>query len=138
MHVGRDGFHEGWARECGCGCGCTQLDVPAFAVTALTRGTATTPVVARASGCARAMLTSDLWQTLIYAAEGNFASMPPLEWDPRTSLCVVMAANGYPGMSVCAHVVEAAHKTCMRICVCMFTCIPRTSGQTMLPSTAMP
>eukprot|EP00960_Hanusia_phi_P034918 751362-Hanusia_phi.AAC.6 len=23
--------------------------------------------------------------------------MPPLEWDPRTAMVVVMAANGYPG-----------------------------------------
>lgn len=42
-------------------------------------------------------LKSDLLNTLIMASEGRFSEMKPLEWDPRTALLVVMAANGYPG-----------------------------------------
>ena len=42
-------------------------------------------------------MKSDLLKTLIYAAEGRFSDMPPLEWDTRTALVVVMAAKGYPG-----------------------------------------
>ncbi|EKX52555.1 hypothetical protein GUITHDRAFT_65159 [Guillardia theta CCMP2712] len=42
-------------------------------------------------------MKSDLLKTLILAAEGSFSTMPPLEWDPRTAMVVVMAAKGYPG-----------------------------------------
>jgi phosphoribosylamine-glycine ligase len=42
-------------------------------------------------------------QVLIMAAEGKFSELPPLEWDPRTSLVVVMASNGYPGELIHTH-----------------------------------
>jgi len=42
-------------------------------------------------------LKSDL-ATLLYAcADGKLADIAPLEWDSRPSVCVVMAASGYPG-----------------------------------------
>lgn len=42
-------------------------------------------------------LKSDLAQILVAAAEGKLADLPPLEWDPRPAVCVVMASEGYPG-----------------------------------------
>ena len=42
-------------------------------------------------------LKSDLAQVLSLAADGRLAEMEGLEWDPRPAVCVVMAADGYPG-----------------------------------------
>ena len=42
-------------------------------------------------------LKSDLGRILLAAAEGKLADIPPLEWDPRPAVCVVMASEGYPG-----------------------------------------
>lgn len=42
-------------------------------------------------------LKSDLAEILLAAATGKLDSVPELEWDPRPSVCVVMAAEGYPG-----------------------------------------
>jgi phosphoribosylamine--glycine ligase len=42
-------------------------------------------------------LKSDLAQLLIAIADGKLDEHPPLEWDPRPAVCVVMAAGGYPG-----------------------------------------
>ena len=42
-------------------------------------------------------LKSDLAQVLYAAADGKLDQIEPLEWDPRPSLCVVMASGGYPG-----------------------------------------
>ncbi len=42
-------------------------------------------------------LKSDLAAILMAAAEGKLDDIEALEWDPRPSVCVVMAAEGYPG-----------------------------------------
>ena len=42
-------------------------------------------------------LKSDLAQILFAAADGRLDQIEPLEWDPRPSVCVVMASGGYPG-----------------------------------------
>jgi phosphoribosylamine--glycine ligase len=42
-------------------------------------------------------LKTDLPQLLIAIADGTLDKHPPLEWDPRPAVCVVMAAAGYPG-----------------------------------------
>jgi phosphoribosylamine---glycine ligase len=42
-------------------------------------------------------LKSDLALLLHATATGTLADLPPLEWDPRPAVCVVMAAAGYPG-----------------------------------------
>ena len=42
-------------------------------------------------------LKSDLALTMFAAADGKLDQIEPLEWDPRPSLCVVMASGGYPG-----------------------------------------
>lgn len=42
-------------------------------------------------------LKSDLAEVLLAVAEGRLDRLPPLEWDERPSVCVVMAAEGYPG-----------------------------------------
>jgi phosphoribosylamine---glycine ligase len=42
-------------------------------------------------------LKSDLAQVLLAAAEGRLKKLAPLEWDPRSAVCVVMASGGYPG-----------------------------------------
>lgn len=41
-------------------------------------------------------LKSDLGEVLSAAADGQLADFGPLEWDPRPSVCVVMASDGYP------------------------------------------
>ena len=42
-------------------------------------------------------LRSDLASILLAVAEGKLDQLPPLEWDPRPAVCVVMASAGYPG-----------------------------------------
>ena len=42
-------------------------------------------------------LKSDLAQVLSLAADGRLAELEGLQWDPRPAVCVVMAAEGYPG-----------------------------------------
>ena len=42
-------------------------------------------------------LKTDLLDLLDAAVDGKLDSLPPLEWDPRPAVCVVMAAKGYPG-----------------------------------------
>ncbi|WP_413336543.1 phosphoribosylamine--glycine ligase [Brevibacterium sp. GP-SGM9] len=44
-----------------------------------------------------ARLASPLGQTMLAAAEGRLDEVGELEWDPRTSVTVVMAAENYPG-----------------------------------------
>ncbi|SDS08050.1 phosphoribosylaminoimidazole-succinocarboxamide synthase [Brevibacterium sandarakinum] len=44
-----------------------------------------------------ARLRSPLGQTMLAAAEGRLDEVGELEWDPRTSVTVVMAAENYPG-----------------------------------------
>lgn len=41
-------------------------------------------------------LKSDLAEILLAAASGKLNQIESLEWDPRPSVCVVMAADGYP------------------------------------------
>ena len=42
-------------------------------------------------------LKTDLLDVLLAAADGKLKDLPPLEWDPRPAVCVVMASEGYPG-----------------------------------------
>jgi phosphoribosylamine--glycine ligase len=42
-------------------------------------------------------LQSDLLELLMAAVDGQLDKLPTPVWDPRTALCVVMAAEGYPG-----------------------------------------
>jgi phosphoribosylamine--glycine ligase len=42
-------------------------------------------------------LKSDLAAVLMAVVEGRLEELPPLEWDPRPAVCVVMASEGYPG-----------------------------------------
>ena len=42
-------------------------------------------------------LKSDLAPLLVAIADGKLDEHPPLEWDTRPAVCVVMAAAGYPG-----------------------------------------
>ncbi len=41
-------------------------------------------------------LKTDLLDLLDAAVDGKLDALPPLEWDPRPAVCVVMAAKGYP------------------------------------------
>ena len=41
-------------------------------------------------------LKSDLAEILLAAASGKLKKIDDLEWDPRSAVCVVMAAEGYP------------------------------------------
>ncbi|MCE9546290.1 MAG: phosphoribosylamine--glycine ligase [Planctomycetia bacterium] len=42
-------------------------------------------------------LKSDLLTLLEATIDGRLDEIPPPEWDPRPSVCVVMASDGYPG-----------------------------------------
>jgi phosphoribosylamine--glycine ligase len=42
-------------------------------------------------------LRTDLADVLLAASEGRLAELPPLQWDARPAVCVVMASEGYPG-----------------------------------------
>jgi phosphoribosylamine--glycine ligase len=42
-------------------------------------------------------LKSDLLEVLLATAEGRLKQLGDLEWDPRPTVCVVMASEGYPG-----------------------------------------
>ena len=42
-------------------------------------------------------LKSDLLEIMLAAAERQLNRIGPLEWDPRSCVCVVCAAGGYPG-----------------------------------------
>ncbi len=42
-------------------------------------------------------LKTDLLDVLEAAADRRLDQLPPLQWDPRPAVCVVMAAKGYPG-----------------------------------------
>ncbi|TWT29409.1 Phosphoribosylamine--glycine ligase [Posidoniimonas corsicana] len=42
-------------------------------------------------------LKTDLLEVLDAAVDKRLDSLPPLEWDPRPAVCVVMASEGYPG-----------------------------------------
>ncbi|HMP07130.1 MAG TPA: phosphoribosylamine--glycine ligase, partial [Lacipirellulaceae bacterium] len=42
-------------------------------------------------------LQSDLVDVLEATVDGRLDELPPLNWDPRSAVCVVMASEGYPG-----------------------------------------
>jgi phosphoribosylamine--glycine ligase len=42
-------------------------------------------------------MKSDFYEYIDAASNGLLSSMPLMEWDERTAVCVVMAARGYPG-----------------------------------------
>jgi phosphoribosylamine--glycine ligase len=42
-------------------------------------------------------LKSDLFELFLAAAEDRLDAIEPLEWDPRPTICVVLASGGYPG-----------------------------------------
>ena len=42
-------------------------------------------------------LKTDLLDVIEATCDGNLESIGPLEWDPRPTVCVVMASRGYPG-----------------------------------------
>jgi len=42
-------------------------------------------------------LKTDLVEVLLATVEGRLDTIKPLMWDPRPSVCVVMASEGYPG-----------------------------------------
>jgi phosphoribosylamine--glycine ligase len=41
-------------------------------------------------------MDSDLFECLLFAEDGKLGDLPPLQWKDQTSICVVMAARGYP------------------------------------------
>jgi len=48
-------------------------------------------------------LKTDLFTLLQAVTEGRLADFPPLEWDERAAVCVVMASQGYPGSYTKGH-----------------------------------
>jgi len=53
-------------------------------------------------------LESDLVPYLMAAATGRLADMPPPVWRDEAAICVVMAANGYPGAAEAGSVISGA------------------------------
>jgi phosphoribosylamine---glycine ligase len=47
---------------------------------------------------------------LVATADGRLADAPPLKWDPRPAVCVVMASEGYPGNYTKGHVIRGLDK----------------------------
>lgn len=50
-------------------------------------------------------LKSDVLDVLEATAECRLGEAPPMEWDPRPAVCVVMASEGYPGSYEKGHVI---------------------------------
>ncbi len=48
-------------------------------------------------------LKTDLLDVLEAAVDRRLDELPPLEWDPRPAVCVVMASKGYPGAYTKGH-----------------------------------
>lgn len=48
-------------------------------------------------------LKSDLVDLLEASVDGTLSELPPLKWDPRPAVCVVMASEGYPGPYTRSH-----------------------------------
>lgn len=48
-------------------------------------------------------LNTDLLDLLEAAVDGRLDQIEPLQWDPRPAVCVVMAAEGYPGSYTKGH-----------------------------------
>ncbi len=55
-------------------------------------------------------LKSDLAEILMAAAIGELGNVPPLDWDPRPTTCVVMASDGYPGSYKKGHPIYGLHE----------------------------
>ncbi len=51
-------------------------------------------------------LKSDLLDVLEATVEGRLEQLPPLQWDPRPAVCVVMASQGYPGDYAKGHTIR--------------------------------
>ena len=51
-------------------------------------------------------LQSDLVEILMATAEGRLDEVGPMQWDPRPSVCVVMASEGYPGSYEKGHTIR--------------------------------
>jgi phosphoribosylamine--glycine ligase len=51
-------------------------------------------------------LKSDLLELLLAAAEGRLDRIEPLEWNPDSAVCVVMASRGYPGTYERGHTIR--------------------------------
>lgn len=51
-------------------------------------------------------LQSDLVDVLEATADGRLAEAPPMKWDPRPAVCVVMASEGYPSNYTKGHVIR--------------------------------
>ena len=64
-------------------------------------------------------LQSDLVEVLEATVDGRLEHLQPLQWDPRPSVCVVMASEGYPGSYEKGHPIsgleEAADLTDVKV-----------------------
>jgi phosphoribosylamine--glycine ligase len=55
-------------------------------------------------------LKSDLVPYLMACAKGGLKDLPPLEWDPRPAVTVVMAAQGYPDHPLTGSVIRGVQR----------------------------
>jgi phosphoribosylamine--glycine ligase len=51
-------------------------------------------------------MKSDLYEYVDAAVDGLLGSMPPIQWNDQTAVCVVMASRGYPGSYKKGEVIE--------------------------------
>lgn len=51
-------------------------------------------------------LRTDVVDVLEATVDKRLEELPPLDWDPRPALCVVMASEGYPGKYEMGHVIR--------------------------------
>jgi phosphoribosylamine--glycine ligase len=80
-----------------------------------------------------ARLRSDLIPALKASAEGNLAQMQ-LEWDPRPSVCVVMAAGGYPESYQKGQVITGLDQAAKMEDVVVFHAGTKQEGQAVVTS----
>jgi phosphoribosylamine--glycine ligase len=73
-------------------------------------------------------LQTDLADVLLAASEGRLAELPPLKWDPRPAVCVVMASEGYPGPYEKGRVIRGLSDAAELEDVKVFHAGTRTSG----------
>ena len=61
-------------------------------------------------------MTSDLAPLLVAAADGKLADTPPVEWDPRPAVCVVMDATAALFSSATRFLPKIARRACRSDC----------------------
>jgi phosphoribosylamine--glycine ligase len=77
-------------------------------------------------------LQSDLVEVLDATVDGRLEQLQPLKWDPRPSVCVVMASEGYPGSYETGHPISGLDEAAAMTDVKVFHAGTRLEGDQVL------